>query len=73
MLSDCPASMRKQRHNTLRLAKAFRADDRARQVQAETAAELDAAFGQWAADRSTSREEARNLLEMAGMIAKRNA
>jgi len=70
-LSDCPKILRPQRLATLRLARAFRANDRAEAALAEARAELDAAFIDWSAGRSTNRDEARAMLELAGMVERR--
>lgn len=68
MLADCPLALRRQRLATLRLARAYRANDKAEAAAAATRAELDAAFCAWAPGNSTSREKARTMLEMAGLV-----
>ena len=68
MLTDCPPILRPQRLATIRLAKAFRAHDRAEAAFNIARGELDEAFSAWAAGESTNRGEARTMLERSGMI-----
>jgi hypothetical protein len=69
--STCPASLRQQRLATVRLAKAFRANDAAEAKLERTRAELEAAFGKWSVGESITREQARELLEVAGLVERR--
>lgn len=70
-LSDCPKALRKQRLATLRLAAAFRANDRAEAAAERSRDRLNKAFGAWSAGQSTSRQEARGMLELAGLVERK--
>lgn len=70
-LRDCPPLLRRQQTHTLRLARAFRAFDQAEAAFNAARAEVDEAIGPWSAGRSTNRDEARTMLELAGLIERK--
>jgi hypothetical protein len=71
MLANCPKLLRAQRLATLRLARAFRASDVAESALNAARDELDEAFREWSAGKSTNRREARAMLELAGLIERK--
>ena len=68
MKTGCPANQRAQRLATMRLAKAFRTRDAAEALLNDAGAELDEAFRLWSIGQSVSRDEARAMLEMSGLL-----
>lgn len=71
MLANCPKELRSQRVATLRLARAFRTSDTAEATMTAAKTELDEAFNEWSAGKSTNRREARAMLELAGLIERK--